>query len=189
MINICEYYKKRNSDLRQTKHIQNLNIFESSIEEDEFSDKKNIILDLIKNNQYEKQNPESFYNSLKKSKHPLMLSDYSPSELSQMKLFKLKGYNIGFALKKIYGKYAEIVAVHNNEPDVKGIGDDLVKSAINHGGCYLDHYDGVLSKFYGNLGFIEYKRDKFDPQYDTDGNFSKQYGKSDIIYRVYKDCK
>jgi hypothetical protein len=134
-----------------------------------------------------KSKPESFYNSLKQSKHPLMLTDYSPVELSKMKLFKLKGYNIGFALKQFDNKYSEIVGVHNNE-DVNNIGNELMQAAINNGGCYLDHFDGFLSNLYQNMGFIEYKRDNYDPEYDPNNEFKNKYGSKDIIYRVYKNC-
>jgi hypothetical protein len=47
------------------------------------------------------------------------------------------GTNIGFALKKKNGGYKEIVAVHNNEPDVKNVGKELMKAAIKNRGCYL----------------------------------------------------
>ena len=143
------------------------------------------VLDLIKNNEFE-NDAKSFKKSLSKSKHSEMLTDYDEKELKKMKLFKLKGYNIGFALKKKDGKYNEIVAVHNNEPNVKGIGTDLMKAAIANGGEYLDHFDGFLTKFYQKLGFEEYARDKFDPQYDEDGSFRAKYGEADVIYRKLK---
>lgn len=118
-----------------------------------------------------------------------MLRPYSTGELAKMKLFKLNGYNIGFVLKEKNGRYKEIVAVHNNESDVKNIGGDLMKVGIKAGGCYLDHFDGYLSDFYGSLGFEEYDRDKFDAQYDPDGSFRKKYGERDVIYRKHKNCK
>jgi hypothetical protein len=65
----------------------------------------------------------------------------------------------------------------------------LVKSAINNGGCYLDHFDGYLSNIYQPLGFVEYDRYKFDPQYDKDGLFRKKYGEADVIFRKHKNCK
>jgi len=117
-----------------------------------------------------------------------MLTSYSIPELEEMKLFKLKNYDIGYALKKKDGEFSEIVSVFNNEPNVKGIGDDLMKSSIKNGGCYLDHFDGFLSKLYEKLGFVEYDRYEFDPQYDEGGKFEKKYGKSDVIFRKHKDC-
>jgi hypothetical protein len=75
------------------------------------------------------------------------------------------------------------VAVHNNEPDVKNIGDQLIQSAIDNGAQYLDHFDGFLSNFYQSKGFKEIGRDKYDPQYDPNGEFAQKYGKQDVIYR------
>lgn len=93
-----------------------------------------------------------------------MLTPYSVSDLSKMKLFKVPNYNIGFALKKFEDKgYIEIVAAHNNEPNIPKIGHELMTSAIKNGGRYLDHFDGYLTSLYDGVGFVEYKRDKFDP--------------------------
>lgn len=64
-----------------------------------------------------------------------MLTDYSIDELKKMKLFKLKNYDIGYALKKSHtGNYDEIVSVFNNEDGVKNIGMDLIMSAVKMGG-------------------------------------------------------
>ena len=79
--------------------------------------------------------------------------------------------------------------MHNNEPDIKNIGKELMRAAIDNGGCYLDHFDGYLSQFYQSLGFEEYSRDKFDPQYDEDETFRNKYGEADVIYRKHKNCK
>ncbi|MCK9417298.1 hypothetical protein M0Q97_11680 [Candidatus Dojkabacteria bacterium] len=186
---IKEFLAERNFNVKITEQIRCETLFTKQINENDNVEKRNDIIYLIKNNQWEKQNPNSFYESLKKSKHSMMLTDYTPSELSKMKLFKLKGHNIGFALKKIKdGKYSEIVSVHNNEPDVKNIGNELLNAAINNGGCYLDHFDGFLSNLYSNLGFVEYKRDSYDPKYDPDNEFKTKYGASDIIYRVHRNC-
>lgn len=155
----------------------------------EDDNKRQEVLDLIKNNQWE-TDPQTFYDSYTKSKHIQMLTPYSVSELSKMKLFKLKGFNMGFALKKFedFG-YREIVAVHNNEPEIKSVGNELMGAAVRMGGCYLDHFDGFLSPFYKNLGFMEYKRSPFAPEYDPDQSFQKKYGKADVIFRAYKSCK
>lgn len=149
-----------------------------------------VALEKIKNGDFEQPNPTKFREALNKSKHKEMLTDYSTSELSKMKLFKVDGLNIGFALKKSEqtGNFDEIVAVFNNEPSVKGIGHELMNQAIKQGGCYLDHFDGYLSSVYSKLGFVEYDRDKFDPQYDEDGSFRSKYGEADVIYRKHKNC-
>jgi len=148
------------------------------------------VLSLIDKNKL-KTTAKDFHKSLYSgSKHSKMLTKYSASELGKMKLFKVPGYNIGFALKKRKnGKYAEIVAVHNNESEIKGVGKPLMKSAIKNGGCFLDHFDGFLSKLYQGLGFVEYDRDKYDSKYFSDDSFEKKYGKADVIYRIHKNCK
>lgn len=159
-------------------------------ESDDTEERKEVLLH-IKNNNFE-SDPKEFYESMKGSKHEEMLTPYTVSELSQMKLFKVPGYNIGYALKKKddkTNKYNEIVAVHNNEENIKRIGDELIQSAVKNGGCYLDHFDGYLSNFYERNGFIEYNREKFDPKYDEDSSFRKKYGERDIIYRIHKSCK
>jgi hypothetical protein len=178
---------------RMYEHINQLNLVgdDSDLNESDNTEEREKVLSDIKNNNFE-SDPEDFFNSMKDSKHEEMLTFYNVNELSRMKLFKVPGYNIGYALKKRDDKsndYNEIVAVHNNEKDIKGVGDELIQSAIENGGCYLDHYDGFLSNFYERNGFIEYKRDDFDPQYDKDGKFEKKYGRSDVVYRIHKSCK
>jgi hypothetical protein len=159
-------------------------------EDDDFEidDVKEEVISKIKNNEFS-DDPQEFYDAINRSeKHKEMLSEYSVDDFAEMKLFILDGYGIGYALKKSQdGGYNEIVSVFNNS-DVKGIGNELMKSAISNGGCYLDHYDGFLSDFYSSLGFEEYDRYEFDPQYDPDGNFEKKYGRQDIIFRKHKNC-
>lgn len=171
-------------------HALQENLIPCGLTEEVDSDKREEVLRKISNGDWEEpQNPESFKNSMGLSKHKEMLTLYSTDDLNQMRLFKLNGYNIGFALKKKDGDYKEIVAVHNNEPDIKNVGKELMKSAIKNGGCYLDHFDGYLSSFYGSLGFEEIGRDKFNAQYDQDGSFKNKYGEVDVIYRKHKNCK
>ncbi len=142
---------------------------------------------MIENGEWESPNPVSFLNSLELSQHKQMLTPYTIDELRNMRLYKLKGLNIGYALKKPSEDegYTEIVAVHNNEPSVKAVGDALVSSAIQNGGLTLDHFDGYLSDLYSRNGFVEYKRDKYDPQYDPKGEFKDRYGEKDVIYRTF----
>ena len=184
---ITSFVSKRNFKLKESQHSRSLSLFHQLIDEEDSSN-KNEVISLIKNNEWEKPDSRRFYESLKKSKHSAMLTDYTPQELSMMKLFKLKGYDIGYALKKFDNKgFKEIVAVYNNS-GIPGIGQVLLQSAINNGGCYLDHFDGMLSQLYGGMSFIEYNRDKFDPQYDPNNAFRSRYGAQDVIYRVHKNC-
>jgi hypothetical protein len=135
--------------------------------------------------------PKSFLYSLSQSKHKEMLTDYSVSDLSKMKLFKLPNLNIGYALKDFTDndgrvhKHGELVAVHNNEPTISRIGEDLVRHAVKHGAMALDHFDvQQLTKLYTSMGFKEYARYPYDPQYDPDGSFKNKYGAVDVVYRM-----
>lgn len=154
-------------------------------------------IDKIKNEQWEEQSADSFYASLTcnsqekdicHNKHPEMTTIYPASELSRMKLYKIEGMNVGFAMKEKDGKMQEIVAVHNNEPGVGGVGDLLMEKALAYGGCYLDHFDtGVLSNLYSEMGFVEYDKYDFDPQYVSSA-FIERYGEADIIFRKHDKC-
>jgi hypothetical protein len=153
-------------------------------------------LEKITANDWETQAPKSFYESLTckteeescVNKHPEMTTGYSPSDLAGMKLYKLKDMNIGFAIKEIKGRHQEIVAVHNNEDGVGGIGQALVKSAVENGGCFLDHFaTPALNNLYSKLGFEEYEKYDFDPQYVSPG-FVEKYGEVDVILRRHQDC-
>ena len=186
---INEKFKKiKNFNIKISQHERLMEIFTNSLNEND--EERDYVIDLIKNNEWEEENPENFYKSLNKSKHKQMLTDYSVSELAHMKLFKLKGFDIGYALKtNQYKPYSEIVAVHNNEPNIGGIGDYLIQSAIDNGGCYLDHFaTDFLNDIYSKAGFKEYKRDEYDPQYDPDGSFKAKYDALPIIYRKYVGC-
>lgn len=164
-------------------------IFEDSDLHENNDQKRLSVINAIEAGDWETQNAGAFKTALEKSKHKEMLGVYTTSELNKMKLFKLSGFDIGYALKKKDGKYSEIVSVFNNESDVRGIGNQLINSAVANGGCYLDHYDGFLSDLYQSLGFVEYERYKFDPQYDKGGKFQAKYGKMDVIFRKHQNCR
>ena len=105
-----------------------------------------------------------------------------------MKLYKIEGRNVGFAMKEKDGKMQEMVAVHNNEPGVGGVGKLLMEKALAYGGCYLDHFDtGVLSNLYSEMGFVEYDKYDFDPQYVSSA-FIEKYGEADVIFRKHDKC-
>lgn len=160
-------------------------LLKQPLSEDIGVDKSQEAIHQLKHGHFEAQNPETFRRSLMNSKHKEMLTDYSHEELGKMKLFKVRGKDIGFALKQREGQphHDELVAVHNNEPGVKGIGDHLVKAAVAHGATHLDHFDGMLSDLYSKHGFKEYHRDAYNPHYDEGGHFAKKYGKRDVVYR------
>ena len=145
------------------------------------------VIELIKNNRFDVNNYELFIKSYKCGKLATFLTNYTKDELIKegIKTFKVHGYNIGFALKPI-ASGMEIVALHNNEDAIGGIGEFLVKAAIEKGGNKLDHYDGFLSDFYEKLGFVEYARMKFKDEYADENWNYELYGRPDIVFRELK---
>lgn len=157
-----------------------------ALHEDTVVDKTHEAIHQLHSGDFEPVKPEEFATSVYASKHLKMLSHYSNDELGKMRLFKVRGKNIGFALKHHpeTGKHSELVLVHNNEPGVKGIGDHLMHAAIKAGATHLDHFDvPELSGLYSRHGFKEVHRDAYDPQYDEGGHFASKYGKRDVVYR------
>jgi hypothetical protein len=118
-------------------------------------------------------NPENFYKSFMSSKKLGYLTPYSLEDLKEFSLYKVKDYNIGFAIKKD----GDIILVHNNEPTIKGIGKFLLNKAMIKGGKKLDHFDGFLTGFYKSLGFNLNSNDEFLDEYAPE---SWDYKKVDI---------
>lgn len=122
-------------------------------------------LERIKADDWEEQNPQRFMESLTASKRGAFLTPYSTEELASMKLFKLNGYNIGFAIKSD----GDIVSVHNNA-GVRGAGTELMQAAVRNGGSKLDHFDGFLTGFYEKNGFSKVVGvDAWNDEYTPDG--------------------
>jgi len=157
-----------------------LDLYSEALLADANDEKTKDVVQKIKSDEFEKPDPQRFLRSVSTdAKHPEMLSAYSTANYVTMKLFKLEGYNIGYAIKSD----GDLVSVHNNEHDVAGIGEILVESAVSHGATKLDHFDiPILNKIYQKFGFREYKRYPFDPQY-VSADFIRKYGKPDVIMR------
>jgi len=179
-----EMRNKMNNHYRMTQLFSNT----SDIKEDDQNYDRNDVIDKIKNNKWESPNAHRFKASIEKSHYPEFLTKYNANELSKMDLFKLEGYNIGYALKNINNGKKEIVSVYNNEPQIKNIGQELIMSAVKNGGCYIDFYDGFLTNLYKSMGFVEIKREKFNPDYDSNGEFRNKYGEPDVVYAVHNSC-
>lgn len=165
-----------------------LEMFEKTPKMFEDSDYDDVIYK-IRNNFWD-DDAQDFLDSILKSKHPEMLTVYSLEDLNKMILFKVPGFDIGYALSKFqkFG-FTNIVSVHNNS-NVSGIGKEIMASAIREGGKYLDHFDvPTLTNLYSAMGFVEYYRKPFDPKYDELGFFRKKYGEADVVYRKLKNAK
>ena len=149
---ISERYEKRYLDML---------LMEDVVKEDTYEN-KNDIIEKISNGNWE-TNADEFLDSVNSSKRVEFLTPYSVEELSTFKLFKLEGYNIGFALKD----EDDIILVHNNER-VGGLGKLIMNKVIEFGGAKLDHYDGFLTGFYRSLDFKLDENDFFLDEYAPD---------------------
>lgn len=127
-----------------------------------------------------------FFNALAKTSRPQFFTVHTPQEFkdSNTKTFLLNGYNIGYALMPAEDNNVDIISVFNNEPNIKNIGDNLIKSAIKNGGTQLDHYDvKALSDLYDRHGLKVYDKYKWDSRYAHPYWDYKKYGKPDVLFR------
>jgi hypothetical protein len=155
---IESFIDKKQIDRYSQRMSEMISIFETENNLIESEDNQ-IVLDLIKNLKFDKNSPE-FNKALKSGNRGEFLSDYSLDDYGKMDTYKLKNYNIGFAIKSD----GDIVSVLNNS-GIKGIGDELIKSAISLGGSKLDHFDGFLTGFYSRNGFKVVKTEDWNDDY------------------------
>jgi len=101
--------------------------------------------------------PEAFKAALQRNTRAGTLSDYSLEELGKMRLFLLKGGQAGYALKPD----GEAVNLFNSgsKAETGGAGAWLVIHSIEQGATHGDHFDGFLTNFYKELGFVHVRRE------------------------------
>lgn len=184
---MIKHYNKRQNIYEyafDNSFIEDETLTEDKVDNEESQKVKEMIL----SNQYWIRNQyEQFLESLNSSTRKPFLSKYTAEELKNhnVQTYQLNGYHIGYALK-LDEDGVDIISVHNNEPNIKGVGDALIESAKANGGTKLDHYDGFLSDLYSKHGFEEYDRYKWDDQY-ADPNWDyERYGRPDVILRKLK---
>lgn len=184
---MIKHYNKRQNIYEyafDNSFIEDETLTEDKVDNEESQKVKEMIL----SNQYWIRNQyEQFLESLNSSTKKPFLSKYTAEELKNhnVQTYQLNGYHIGYALK-LDEDGVDIISVHNNEPNIKGVGDALIESAKANGGTKLDHYDGFLSDLYSKHGFEEYDRYKWDDQY-ADPNWDyERYGRPDVILRKLK---
>ena len=184
---MIKHYNKRQNIYEYA--FDNSFIEDETLTEDKVDNKESQkVKEMILSNQYWIRNQyEQFLESLNRSTRKPFLSKYTAEELKNhnVQTYQLNGYHIGYALKPDEDG-VDIISVHNNEPNIKGVGDALIESAKANGGTKLDHYDGFLSDLYSKHGFEEYDRYKWDDQY-ADPNWDyERYGRPDVILRKLK---
>lgn len=184
---MIKHYNKRQNIYEyafDNSFIEDETLTEDKVDNEESQKVKEMIL----SNQYWIRNQyEQFLESLNRSTRKPFLSKYTAEELKNhnVQTYQLNGYHIGYALKPDEDG-VDIISVHNNEPNIKGVGDALIESAKANGGTKLDHYEGFLSDLYSKHGFEEYDRYKWDDQY-ADPNWDyERYGRPDVILRKLK---
>jgi hypothetical protein len=135
-------------------------LLDTSLKEADILDRQDVI-DQIKARDFDTR-PEAFKESLDaacKAIRGEYLSPRSFVALRQMKTYKVKNLNAGFALKKMKGltEYSEIVSVHNASVFAR-LGGYLIHAAIELGGKYLECFGDYLNgKLYAGFGFEVYK--------------------------------
>lgn len=184
---MIKHYNKRQNIYEyafDNSFIEDETLTEDKVDNEESQKVKEMIL----SNEYWIRNQyEQFLESLNSSTRKPFLSKYTAEELKNhnVQTYQLNGYHISYALKPDEDG-VDIISVHNNEPNIKGVGDALIESAKANGGTKLDHYDGFLSDLYSKHGFEEYDRYKWDDQY-ADPNWDyERYGRPDVILRKLK---
>lgn len=184
---MIKHYNKRQNIYEyafDNSFIEDETLTEDKVDNEESQKVKEMILS---NHYWIRNQYEQFLESLNSSTIKPFLSKYTAEELKNhnVQTYQLNGYHIGYALKPDEDG-VDIISVHNNEPNIKGVGDALIESAKANGGTKLDHYDGFLSDLYSKHGFEEYDRYKWDDQY-ADPNWDyERYGRPDVILRKLK---
>ena len=135
----------------------------------------------------------SFLKSIFRFKGTQWLTPYTEDEMAQLniKTFKLKGYDIGFALKptdSIGETHHRIILVHNHEETIGCIGDAILQVAVEKGGDVIPHYEGFLDELYERNGFsTKFLTIMFEaPFADAHWNY-ELYGRPRIIVRMLKN--
>ena len=165
-----EFGKKINTDsiIKKLEDSINSEVYEKrllndllmiDVVKDNVNESKDSIINLIKSGQFI-NDTNKFYKSFNKSDKISFLTPYKIEDLKEFNCYKLKGYNIGFAIKPD----GDIILVHNNE-SVGGIGEILINKSVEFGGTHLDHFDGYLTGFYKKCGFKLDSNDIFNDKW------------------------
>lgn len=159
-------------------------LYENDSLNSEDNEERQKILNAINNDDYVRNDYDSFLTGLMHSKRNFFLTPYTAEDFKNdnVQTYQVNGYEIGFALKPMQNGDVDIISVHNNT-GIGGLGDALIQSAIRLGGTTLDHFDGYLSDLYRKHGFEEYERYKWDDQYAPENWDYKKYGTPDVIMR------
>ena len=186
VLNEIKFFKRTNRLLNECfrEALYQQGLFEHVLDEADNTSEPVDVLNKINNDQYIRNDYESFIKEIGENKRSAFLTPYTVEEFKDagVQTFQVQGYPIGFALKPQPNGDTDIISVHNNT-DMHGIGEALIDSAKRLGGNTLDHFDGFLSDFYSKKGFEEYDRWPWDDKYaPKDWNYEK-YNRPDVVLR------
>lgn len=129
---------------------------------------------------FTRASPEEFIAARSQSKHPGYLSPLEPSDLEHSEIYLGANGTVGVAVTN-----GDIGNVFNNGGP-RGAGAVAVATAIDHGGRTLDAFDGFLPRFYGQLGFRETGRMKFDPAQAPPSWNSAEDDHPDVVFMAWQ---
>lgn len=126
--------------------------------------------------------PVEFREALKRAKHSVFnrkvaagLHEYSLREYSEMRTFLGPQGRSGYAIKPD----GDLVNLFSW---ASGKGQALIADAVSNGAHKLDCYDGPLVEIYKRAGFVEVRREPFDPS--IAGHYP--WGQPDVVYMEYR---
>lgn len=154
--------QEENFELRYLRIYYDDLLMEDVVAEDVMESKDEVLQAIMRGSL--ETTPEEFLASVKSSTRVEFMTPYTVDELATFNLFKVEGFNIGFAVKDD----GDIILVHNNA-EVGGIGRLLIEKAVENGGKKLDHFDGFLTGFYRGLSFALDSNDQFADEWTPEG--------------------
>lgn len=126
------------------------------------------------------ESAETFIAARNESKRQSFLSPLEPGDLAEHELYVGFDGHVGFALSPD----GDVQNVFNNGGP-KGAGAEAIFAAIDRGGRTLDAYAGFLPAYYGQFGFVETGRMKFDKQYAPPG-WDESLGEPDVVFMAWQ---
>lgn len=173
--------------IREALNLHFLRVADSVLIEGENNEKlrQEVIRMMASDAYWDRNQYGEFLASRDKSDKPEFFTPYTAEQLKSegVQTYKLHGFDIRYALVPTQKGMIDIISVFNNEPNVRGIVDNILDSAISHGGNCLDHYDTKLSDFYQANGFVETGRDKWNDEYMHPLWDKNKWGEPDVVYR------
>lgn len=132
-------------------------------------------------------NPSSFYAAIGEAKqgndHGAFVTQHEVDEYAGMQLFLDDTKGVGVAVTAD----GDIVSVFKNpnRSRARGSVSSILLTALDNGGVKLDNYNGGLSFFYNDHGFIPVARTAFVDEYAPDDwNYARD-GRPDIIFWMH----